>query len=521
MKGGVMIRISSALQVRAARATSARDRGAAMLVAVAFMMLITSLTLTVLGVLVNQPRSIYTVQRASKTVYAAQAGLQVALGQIRSATAPPDASGKVYGSKAKLPCSLSGSVDGSSDSTSYSVDLSYFRTNPAGQSAGWLADPKNLLSCSPLTGVNGTPRFALIASRGTAASIAGLPDTTANRGVQGIYAFDVTNVNIPGDLILDGAQGYCLYAISATVGSLVRYQPVAACTADNLDKWVYTTSYQIQLASTVGTPLGLCVTGPTSGTATQNAVLEVCRTDASRWNQLWSWTGEYTWRGQQNPISNGISNYRLGSGQGNSTNLTGRYLQVVANAVSGTFYPKSGVGAGGASTATKQLVNYKEFGRCADVTNQNYTSAFYITYPCKQDPTGANNFTWNQQFNMTEPTLPATSVSGIEIWTNNDNVAGSPRQCLESNGTVYPKLANCTTTPTAAQSWTRYYDTGSYANSYIITDRYGKCLGVDSTTTYNGWSALTVTPCDTTTAQKWNAKPQSTTSTFGSFKEIG
>ncbi|MBI5162222.1 MAG: ricin-type beta-trefoil lectin domain protein [Micrococcales bacterium] len=480
----------------------------------------TSLALTVLGVLVNQPRSIYTVQRASKTVYAAQAGLQVALGQIRTATAAPDAFGKVYGSKAKLPCTLSGSVDGSSDSTSYSVTLSYFTSNPAGQSAAWQA--ANRLSCSSPGGLAITPAFALIASQGTATSIAGLPDSVANRAVQGIYAFDVTNVNIPGDLILDGAQGYCLYAVSASVGSLVTYQPVASCTADTLDKWVYTTSYQIQLASTVGTPLGLCVTGPTRGNASQDAVLEACRTGSSRWNQLWSWTGSYTWFGQNDPIANGNSGFCLGSGQGNATNLTGKYLQVIKNCgVSGTFYPKSGVGAGGASTATKQLVNYKEFGRCADVTNQDYTSAFYITYPCKQDPTGTNSFTWNQQFNFTEPTLPATSVSGIEIWTNNGNVGGNPRQCLTSNGTNYPKLTNCTTTPTAAQAWTRYYDTGSYSNSYIITDLNGKCLGVDPTTTYNGWSAMTVTACDTTTAQKWNAKPQSTTSTFGSFKEIG
>ena len=62
---------------------------------------------------------------------------------------------------------------------------------------------------------------------------------------------------------------------------------------------------------------------------------------------------------------------------------------------------------------TKQIVNFKEFGRCADVTGANINNAdtpgeFNIVYPCKQDPVGAG-LAWNHKWYYNSPTVGYTN----------------------------------------------------------------------------------------------------------------
>lgn len=49
----------------------------------------------------------------------------------------------------------------------------------------------------------------------------------------------------------------------------------------------------------------------TVGAAIEDAQLQACRSDFTRWNQLWSWTGDYSWVGQNPDIASGPSNYCL------------------------------------------------------------------------------------------------------------------------------------------------------------------------------------------------------------------
>ena len=268
------------------------------------------------------------------------------------------------------------------------------------------------------------PKYALITSKGTAAAGAGSGiAVTGDRTISAVYAFKVSNINIPGGRIFDETNAFCLEAVprasgSIGPGSFIKFVSASSCTPsttnDAKQLWIYDTDYEIKLASTTvvgGTPL--CITGPVNdGDSTQDATLQVCQTDATRWNQLWSWTGDYTWQGQKKNISGGYSNYYIAG-----PIAAGNRLQVQNGGRTGKFNPASAVGAGAASVKTIQIVNYLEFGRCLDVTSENIKSTYMISYPCKQDPSGTGNppgtglLAWNHKWYYSEPTAPDTSLT--------------------------------------------------------------------------------------------------------------
>ncbi len=74
---------------------------------------------------------------------------------------------------------------------------------------------------------------------------------------------------------------------------------------------------------------------------------------------------------------------------------------------------------------------------------------------------------------------------------------------------------------TGLQTWARYYDTGTYATSYLLVDKYGRCLEANSSDIYSGdISELTVTGCNGSDAQKWNAPPTYANSSIGGYREV-
>jgi len=498
------------------------ERGLALIAAVFFMVLVAGLSLVVLGVLLAQSSQGFVEAKNTKTVYAAQAGLQAALGIIRSAALPADGAGDVFGDTSKLPCTLTGKVDGETEGTGYSVTISYFITDPLGSTPQWQA--ANKLPCGP-----GTPpvypRYALIKSGGLGAAVPGNSDPAyGDRYLSAIYKFRVSNINVAGGPIYNNDGKFCLSATTATVGSLIKFVKASSCTNNDLQLWIYDTDYQIKLASTavVGAP-GLCITGPVNdGEATQNAKLATCLTTVVRWNQLWSWTGSYSWTGQKKNIAGGFSNYCLSPDADNGADLTGKYLKV-RTGCKGQFAPSAQVGAGPAGYATHQIVNYKEFGRCADLTNENLNSTFMISYPCKQDPTGTGaNLHWNHKWYYTEPLPGVPTAPDQEIYVNYHNDVNQ-RYCLNAptyaSGSKDVWFSSCN--GGEQQKWTRVYETGDYASSYLFVDYLGRCLATDPTQIFSGdISRIDVLGCNGSLAQKWNAPPTYVDSTFGGYREI-
>jgi hypothetical protein len=529
-KGTFLIRLRRAIAARVDDTEG--ERGVAMLSALLFMVIVLGLSVVLASSVLSQSAPTKLAQKNTRTVYAAQAGLQTALGIIRSIPAAPDYTGAVYGTPSKLPCTLTGNADGAADGVTYQVTVSYYTADPTGLTGTALSSI--LLAC-PLSGSVG-PKFALITSKGAGDATLGVTNIAAgNRTLSALYTFQVSTINVAGGRIYDGGNAYCLDAVTPTAGSLITFLPVSQCTNDADELWIYDVDYELKLASTtVGGLPGLCITGPVvANGATQNALLQPCLgvTDPNRWNQLWSWMGSYTWQGQNQTISTGYSNNYLSPGYATGTDISGKPLLVSNGVGSGTFTPSALVGAGAASYNTHQIVNYKEFGRCADVTGEQIGASAMISYPCKQDPTGTGvNLKWNHHWYYQEPpsfgppadTTKANTIT-TTIYVNLSNV-NSPQYCLQTptsgSAPFFPVFQLCN--GSAAQQWKRTYDTGTYSTSYWIQDNQGRCLQADSSQLYNSsYSELDVASCNGSDAQKWNAPPAVVSADVGGYKELG
>ena len=536
-RGATLLRLRGVWDAQFQRVRESGERGVALMSAMLFMILLAGMSLVLLSVIVSQIGPTFAAQKSTKTVYAAQGGLQAALGVVRSAAAAPNATGAIFGAPSKLPCTFSGNLDGATDTVSYVVKIGYYLVDPTGKNDAWLASPANKLACATPGGVAVTPLFAYLVSEGTGTSALGRDADEGNRSVAAIYKFKVTNVNISGGRIYNFERNECLEAVPTTgttiaTGSLVRFRAVGStgCSTNTARQlWIYDNSYQIKLASSVDAGAPLCITGPEgTGALPQNTVLRPCLTTAAgdaRFNQLWSWTGSHTWKGQLNPVSAGVNNSMFIS-RSAADAASIRYLQVRANDDS-NFSPTAAVGAGAAQHSSNQLVNYKEFGRCADVTGGDENATFMISYPCKQDPTGTGAYIeWNHKLYYTEATTAAGVVQSITMQVGN-NMSAANKRCLvapaETDASKYPVIKPCASTGTPnRQSWTRINNTGDYAGSYLVLDVYGRCLTANPGDLHDSnWSKLTMNTCDGSLAQKWNAPPIFNDATFGSFREIG
>ncbi|MEO6944810.1 MAG: hypothetical protein ABI053_08880 [Lacisediminihabitans sp.] len=497
------------------------ESGVALLSAIIFMVIMAGISVTLLSTVLGQVVPSTLAQRNTKTIYAAQAGVQASLAMLRSG-AKTDASG-TFGDPSKLVCSLTGRVDAQNNGLSYKADISYFTIDPTKTVA------PTAMGCTA-AGVSGQPKYAKIDSQGIADPVPGVSSTpTGSRSLSALYTFKVTNVNIPGGRIFDGANNYCFEATGTTVGSKIKFTSKGNCikAREAMQLWIYDDDYEIKLASTtVAGSTPLCITGPVkkNDKDTQDATLTKCV--VKQWNQLWSWMGSYTWQGQNYDITTGYSSYYLAG-----SFAEGNYLRVNAGGANGTFNPTPEVGPGAASVNTKQIVNYLEFGRCLDVTNEQITSAFMISYPCKQDPSGTGTppgtgqLKWNHKWFYAEPVLPATSAPNqtITVLVNND-----PGQtyCLQTptaaSGLIYPNFKSCVGTENL-QKWTRINNTGTYADSYLFVDSLGRCLSVGTNPgdLFNtSFSKITVATCDNSFAQKWNAPAASVGGSVSGYQEV-
>lgn len=517
----------SALETRLA--ARGGDRGVALLTALMFMLFATGLSLVLLSVILSQAVPAYTAEKNTRTVYAAQAGLQSALALIRSADAPPDLSHKVYGNPADLPCSVSGNVAADGTASSYSVSIQYFTSDPTNTSDSWRA--ANMMACS--VGVSTVPKYAYVSSSGQDSAIPGNTNAAAgNRALSAIYKFNTTNVNIEGGMIHNSNGTFCMEAVAATSGSNVKFVPAAQCLNTPLQLWVYATDYELKLASTmVPGSVALCITGPAlDGENTQRATLQPCQSNSTRWNQLWSWTGDNTWGGQQPSITGGPSTYCLQASLADGSNLSSSFVEVKKSCTTGlfpnytykptgTFTPSLSVGAGAAGYNTNQIVNYQEFGRCADVTDEVDTRAYMIVYPCKQDPTGVGTYLkWNHKWFYVKPTEPVTSSAPQQITIKN---ASGATRCLTSPTSTGVEVTFTACTTSSLQLWTRVEKTSDYASSYLILNSAGKCLVADPSSLHNAkWSKVRVANCNGSLAQKWNAPPTNVDAEFGGYREV-
>lgn len=521
------------------------EGGFALVLSLLLILVVAGLSLSIAAVILNQAKPTQEARKQVQTINAAQAGLQVALGNLRAAS---DISGN--GVLLKLPCSalngasfeqgaagsatasgatFSGAVTDLSGAPAYRVSLAYFRMDPKGKDPAWLK--ANAMPCPLLT----TPTFAYLQSYGTGARVPGTGPTGGNRSQTAVYEFSTTNVNVEGGRIRSFGTQQCLDAgPNPVVGSTLTHQ---SCLA--LGTPQQTWQYRVDLTIFYGGDTGknLCVRQPTSG---NRAVLAAC-VQPSLPGQTYPYAA-----GQQvqefgfndnghfsGALSNGTVTNGTGGGclqpEGAGSVVpapSGAFLVLVSCDASTTgpaaYDPDAQVGAGkagggtsGIPGVTRQYVSYAQFGRCLDITGQNVNAAYLIAYPCKQAP-DQNTLTFNQVWFFEG--VPGVDSGNGPFYVNRLGT----KYCLQS-----PAAGNLVTTPTcngsARQQWRATGKVaGNYAASYnLISKEDGRCLAVSplaEAITF-GSSTILVQPCDGSSAQKWNAPPIAPDVGFGNIQE--
>jgi hypothetical protein len=471
---------------------------------------------------------------------AAQAGIDAITGKIRAAVT------NSIGDPSKLPCGpISGSVSSSSVTSSiststaaYTVTIAYYLSDPV------LYPTSTPMLCSTGYGTYDTasglytPNYALITSKGTDGN--GTNGGTKGRTLVTTYRFKTNNVNIPGGVIRiypAGSVQYCMDAESATpaVGATVYLETCStASPALPQQTFVYRSDLTIQLLSSVTTtvPNGLCLDS-TPATLGSNIVLNACNALGSPpYTQMWSADDSAHLRGANSGKTDTSSVCINVGAQSAGQPLT---IQSCAGGVTDTaqtWVPTPQAGAGQAGASNKQLVNYQQFGRCMDVTNNTTAYAgpgggqFIILYTCKANP-NPSNIGKNQQW-VSSPALSTTPT--LSRWVTQLDTT----YCMKSPKTVggYVIVASCTSGTlsagsTDAEAWTSYQDkdaTGnalSYSDKYTIKDSAGYCLSLSpNSDTYNGqYYKAIVETCNGSTAQKWNANPAIGTASLQNTQE--
>jgi hypothetical protein len=469
---------------------------------------------------------------------AAQAGIDVTLGLIRASTT----SG--IGDSAKLPCgtlqsdpsggpdrlAVSGVVN-STGAAAYFTVVEYFTSAPGSEpypSAKAMRCLPGYGTYDPATGTT-APAYARFTSTGTVG--AAVNGSTAGRTLTSTYAFRYSNVGLMGGpiaLFPNGAASLCMDVGSPTApaGTAVQLQACSTTTPPAPQQvFAYRPDLTLQLLSsiTAATPQGLCLRAAhTPAVSRDTIVLSACGPLGSPapYTQQWSF--------------NDSGKYQAAQSDSSTTGNLPDLCMTVAGQTAGQpvilsdcgsaagWVPSPSIGPGAAASSQRganaaQWVNYKEFGRCIDVTNQDPNIPYLIDYPCKQNPyPGAVR--WNQLFSS--PAIPTnqSSVIGQIITNNTDN---GQSYCLTSPGTNGGRVTIKTCSGSSLQSWTIYNGDKSLSYSAKYTVVNGSlCLGLSSTFTDGGpWSVLDVETCNGSTQQKWNADPTVLTSTSTNIYE--
>jgi hypothetical protein len=365
------------------------------------------------------------------------------------------------------------------------------------------------------------PTTATITSLGT--------NGPTTRTLVATYVFSTSNTNIPGGSIrietttlstnqcLDGGS-----VASPAAGTAVTMQD---CNGSSQQQFGYTPDLYLKLigSETSSASLGMCLfANSTRVSGTTPVVFQACPTTR---------TTTYQWALDGNSVFHATTSASKSDGRGGMNirtpgSATDRAVVLAGCTASPTknqFYSSPGVGAGMAGDSTNQLVNYKQFSRCLDVTSKNMNATYMIAWFCKQDPGALVDF--NQQWVHPVPVLPAVFATGPIIVNNNstnsnaNNAPATKDYCLTSPGTPtstsWVTVTACPTAALQAQAnlqWTVYHDTGDYGTSYRIKDYNGNCLqpteqgtGIANNYHSDGTSKVLIATCSTADIQKWNA----------------
>jgi hypothetical protein len=535
-----MMRAAAARNARLTSGTTGRFRGqgdsGSLIFALLLVFLGTALAGLMTPVLLIALNGTRADQRRVTALAAAQAGIDVIVGQIRAAN---DGASANNGVLSLLPCgTLSGSV-GVGGAARYQVTVNYYTTDPKGQSASWLS--ANAIQCVAGAGARSAPLYGYMQSLGTDQA-AGSFSTIPVRTLQATYLFKASNQNIAGGLIraykTSTSNDLCFDAGSSSPTAGTSLTMKTCSTGSASQTWAYTTNLTISLVSTKTSafPNGSMCLDAGSNHRTGNLVkVQPCAVGVS-WEQQWSLNESANFAGAL-PDDSNLDSYCFNV---QTQNVSGSYVILSTNCGGGydniqTFQPEAAVGAGQAGTASGQLVNYNQFGRCMDIPDYSLSYGYMIAWPCKQNP-NPTAVGYNQRWTLPAIASGQTSATG-KITTTNDSgqllCLQSP-QSVAANTYVAPVTCSAGSTNTNLIWTVTGGNNGDYTTSYRIKDsttgtpgNVGYCMqptdpsapAPDLFPKGSNISKIILGLCSGSTMQKWNAPPDIGNAT--PLKDIG
>jgi hypothetical protein len=491
-----------------------------MLLVLMAIMIVSSLSILLLGTLIAQTKPIPLQRKTEMTVNAAQAGFDAALSQIRAAKTVITGV-NATGDSTKLPCYwtsgqtsggpsfLTGTVSGTGGTATYKTWITYYTQDPSNQLAVWRNDPTNQIPCGVVgPGAYTTPSYALIVSTGSDGS--GNP--SGNRTLTTTYKFSTDNTNVSGGPIhlagvTPAAQTICWDA-GTTIPTYTNPTPPSPwnLTLQNCasgapgQTFQYRRNYSIVLGATSTTNTdGYCLTAPAnSGQPMTMALCDPTNAAGLLARQQWGVDGTDRFY-----ATFGGKNYTIDSILGGSSSLNvGAVLTLSTNGK--TWTPNSAVGPGNGGEPIGEMANYALFGNCFDVSNWDLTYPFMILYPCKQ-PTPASGD--QPDANQVIQYDPANKW----LYVNATWKSGSPKYCFVAPATagayVLPTTPCSTTAPN--QKWIKG-DLARYSTAFTyVSVSSGQCLAAGPYALIGtlGWPTVVTNPCNGDATQKWNADP--------------
>ncbi|MFG1992872.1 hypothetical protein ACGFJ7_23120 [Actinoplanes sp. NPDC048988] len=495
------------------------DERGSMPMALLIITIVLAMSAVIAPVVLRQITSTRNLQDRNSALNAAQAGMDMMMAKVRAAAKMTD-KGVNSGLLENLPgCTLSGDamVPGTTESLKYEVSLAYFDQE------------SKPLSCPPTS----VPTTAAVTSTGTSRKV--------SRTLTATYLFTTSNTNIPGgqlriDSVPAGVKGTQCIDAGPSRSPVAGTKPtMQACDGSSRQQFGYTEDLYLKLINSESSDnkanYGMCLDSGSAHKSGDPVVFGPCPAsqDSKFAYRTFQWALDGTSRFTVTNLTKGTAdsslcmNVTTPAATGGGISI-GRCIESDNKTIDYTRYiwrSGAGVGTGMAGDDTAQLVNYAQFSRCLDVTDQSYGSTYMIAWFCKQSPNGVVD--WNQRWVHPVPTPPAVYKTGPIVVTylrkgyesdKNYNKPFCLKSPLNTAANAYTTVVRCdpdaTVIPPELQ-WTVYHATGDYGTSYRIKDSAGFCLTPTDQNAKprdvhgDGTSKVKVAVCNSSELQKWNA----------------
>lgn len=478
-----------------ARIEPRSDTGAALPLTVAVALVLASVSLALVAHVTQRTKDLVYEERRTRSLHAAEGGLDAALALIRRASTSGEGGRK--GIASLLPCETEATgadlADLGSGGFGYRAVVSYYRDDPRHRSAQWRVSER--LPCVEGSGPSTQPLYALITSVSTGAGSAGTFASFQQRSVEVTYRLGLSFARVLGGAVatsgpddapsLDRPICWSVTELPAAPGAAVLASP--CIDGDPSQQFAYNPDFSFTYAGT-----NLCLTAAYD-VADPAARLEPCAiSGAERYRQAWTYNEDDRIQATKSDGS-GRAPFCLAPEQGGAVSSR----LILSNRCDLRWTPASEAGVGGAGWRQQQFVNFAQSGRCIDVTRADRSLHVLHAHACKQDATAPLDW-WPQQFSV--------DPKSMQIFSGRFLGTDSPiPYCLTSQGrpngavSVEPCTTTSDTKADAGQRWVVNRDAAVQQRSFTIVDDMGYCISIST------WGQIVTETCDGSNVQKWNA----------------